>query len=139
MRKLLAAFLIGSLFGGGLIISGMTNPAKVQNFLDLFGQWDPSLAFVMGGALAVTLIGFRLVLRRPAPLDADRFELPGTKELTPSLVIGSVLFGIGWGLAGLCPGPALAVIPLAPGPAAVFLVGLLGGVLGHDAWQRRRG
>lgn len=138
MRSLLSPFLIGSLFGGGLIISGMTNPAKVQNFLDLFGAWDPSLAFVMGGALTVTLIGFRVVLRRPAPLDAPRFDLPRSAEVTKSLVIGSVLFGIGWGLAGLCPGPALAVIPLAPAQASVFFVGLVGGVLLHEMWQQRR-
>lgn len=138
VRQLISAFAIGSLFGGGLIVSGMTNPAKVQNFLDLFGSWDPTLAFVMGGALAVTFAGFRFVLRRERPIDADRFELPQTTELTRSLVVGSILFGVGWGLAGLCPGPALAVVPLAPVEAAQFLVGLVAGVLGHAAWVQRQ-
>lgn len=138
MRSLVSAFLIGSLFAGGLIVSGMTNPAKVQNFLDLFGQWDPSLAFVMGGALAVTLVGFRLVWRRPAPIDAERFEIPRSTELSGALIFGSVLFGIGWGLAGLCPGPAIAVIPMAPLPAGLFFVGLYGGVLVHRAVEGRK-
>jgi uncharacterized membrane protein YedE/YeeE len=137
MRSLISAFLIGSLFGGGLIVSGMTNPAKVQNFLDLFGRWDPSLAFVMGGALVVTFVGFRLTWQRPAPIDHDRFEVPQSTELTRSLAIGSVLFGIGWGLAGLCPGPALAVIPMAPAPAMIFFIGLYGGVVLHQLWDRR--
>ncbi|WOI52178.1 DUF6691 family protein [Parvularcula sp. LCG005] len=138
MRSLISSFLIGSLFGGGLIVSGMTDPAKVQNFLDVFGQWDPSLALVMGGALAVTFIGFRLVWRRPAPLDHDRFEIPRSNQLTKSLIIGSVLFGAGWGLAGLCPGPALAVIPMAPGPAMIFFVGLYGGVILHTVWEKKK-
>lgn len=138
MRSLLSPFLIGALFGGGLIVSGMTNPAKVQNFLDLLGQWDPSLAFVMGGALAVTFVGFRVVMRRPAPLNAARFEVPQDTALTTSLMAGAALFGIGWGLAGLCPGPALAVIPMAPVPAMVFFVGLYGGVVLHRVWEDRR-
>jgi uncharacterized membrane protein YedE/YeeE len=137
MRSSIPAFLIGSLFGGGLIVSGMTNPAKVQNFLDLFGRWDPSLALVMGGALAVTFVGFRLAWQRSTPIDHDRFEIPQSTELTKSLAIGSVLFGIGWGLAGLCPGPALAVIPMAPAPAMTFFVGLYGGVLLYQLWEKR--
>jgi uncharacterized membrane protein YedE/YeeE len=137
MRQLLSAFLIGTLFSGGLIVSGMTNPAKVQNFLDLLGQWDPSLAFVMGGAFAVAFIGFRLAWRRQAPLDHDRFELPRSAGITRSLIIGSVLFGAGWGLAGLCPGPAVAVIPMAPLRGLIFFAGLYGGVLLHGAYESR--
>lgn len=137
MRQLLTAFIIGSLFGGGLIVSGMTNPAKVVNFLDLFGVWDPSLALVMGGALAVTLIGYRLVLRRPAPTLAPAFSIPDKTEITRDLVLGSVLFGTGWGLAGLCPGPAVAVLPMAPVQGLVFFAGLYGGVLAYQFTQAR--
>lgn len=138
MRNNLTAFLIGSLFGGGLIVSGMTNPAKVQNFLDLFGTWDPSLAFVMGGALVFSFIGFRIAGRRSAPINAAQFHIPTKSELTPELIGGSVLFGIGWGLAGLCPGPAIAVIPMAPLQGIVFFLGLYGGILGHDLLASRR-
>jgi uncharacterized membrane protein YedE/YeeE len=136
MRAALAAFLIGSLFGGGLIVSGMTNPAKVQNFLDIFGQWDPTLAFVMGGALLTTFIGYRLVWRRSSPLDAASFDIPTTSEVTKPLLIGSGLFGVGWGLAGLCPGPAIAVLPMAPVDATIFFVGLYGGILAFQLTNR---
>lgn len=131
MRQILSAFLVGGLFGTGLIVSGMTNPAKVQNFLDLAGSWDPSLALVMAGALAVTFVGYRLVWRRAAPFGAPRFYVPDTSGITRELIAGSVLFGVGWGLAGLCPGPAVAVLPMAPLEGLVFLIGLIGGMFAH--------
>ena len=138
MRSLIAPFLIGSLFGIGLIVSEMINPSKVQNFLDLFGRWDPSLAFVMGGALMVTGAGFPLVARRAKPLAAPAFQIPTRRDIDRNLIAGSTLFGIGWGIAGLCPGPAVAVLPIAPTQAVTFFLGLAGGMLAHDWWQHIR-
>ncbi|WP_336057410.1 DUF6691 family protein [Nitratireductor sp. CH_MIT9313-5] len=112
---------LGLLFGVGLVISGMSNPAKVLNFLDLFGTWDPSLAFVMGGAVLVAFIGFKVVLKRPAPIAADRFQLPTRNDIDSPLVIGPALFGIGWGLGGFCPGPALTALPLAAAGTLAFV------------------
>lgn len=111
--NVVAGFLSGTLFGVGLSLSGMIYPQKVLGFLDLFGAWDPSLALVMGGALAVTALGYPLVLKCEAPLLAPKFALPTLSQIDGRLVIGSALFGIGWGLAGLCPGPALGVLPFA--------------------------
>jgi len=108
--KQVIVFLCGVLFSVGLIISGMINPAKVIGFLDLFGQWDPSLAFVMAGAVAVTFLGYRTVLRREQPHFASGFSMPSKTDIDAPLLIGPVLFGIGWGLVGLCPGPAIAAL-----------------------------
>jgi uncharacterized membrane protein YedE/YeeE len=107
---LLISLLAGALFGLGLAIAQMTDPLKVQNFLDIFGEWDPSLAFVMGAAVLVTLACFRLVLKRPAPFLGDRFHMPTLTHIDRRLVIGAALFGTGWGLTGYCPGPALATL-----------------------------
>lgn len=131
---LLSALLSGCLFGIGLAMAGMTEPAKVLGFLDVIGAWDPTLVLVMGGALAVTLPAFTLILRRTQPLLAAKFELPVRRDIDRSLVVGAVLFGIGWGLAGLCPGPAIALIFLDPGLALPFLVAMLVGMLAHDRW-----
>lgn len=103
---------LGLLFGAGLVVSGMADPAKVLNFLDLFGTWDPSLAFVMGGAVVVAFIGYRLVLRRDAPVVGKTFHLPTRNDIDARVVAGPAIFGIGWGLGGFCPGPALAAIGL---------------------------
>ena len=108
--RFLTALLAGLLFGTGITFSGMANPAKVLNFFDLAGTWDPSLAFVMGGALLTTAIGYRLVLRRPHPMFAGRFVLPTRRDLDPRLIGGAATFGVGWGIAGFCPGGALPVI-----------------------------
>src|SRR5262245_25695566 len=105
---IIAQFLIGLLFGLGLVVSGMINPAKVLNFLDLFGTWDPTLAIVMASAVAVTFIGYRLARRRNRPLLADRFHIPEALAVDRPLLLGSAVFGVGWGLAAYCPGPALA-------------------------------
>jgi hypothetical protein len=104
--------IAGLLFGLGLLISGMADPAKVQNFLDVFGTWDPSLAFVMAGAVAVTFVGYRAAFRQPAPLLTERFHLPTAAAIDRRVVWGAAVFGIGWGLTGFCPGPAIVSIPL---------------------------
>lgn len=128
---------IGLLFGVGLVISGMANPAKVLNFLDLAGRFDPSLAFVMGGAVLVALVGFRLTLARRAPLLADRFHLPTRRDIDARLIVGPALFGIGWGLGGFCPGPALTAIGLAAPGTLVFLPAMLIGMAAARALAER--
>ena len=118
---------LGLLFGAGLVVSGMADPAKVLNFLDLFGRWDPSLAFVMGGAVVVAFFGYRLVLARPRPIAAPAFHLPVSNEIDRRILIGPILFGIGWGLSGFCPGPALTSLGLgAPGTLAFVPAMMLG-------------
>lgn len=108
--RTLSAFFVGILFGLGLLVSGMAQPAKVLGFLDVFGTWDPSLAFVMGGALVVTHFGFRWVTGHDHPVLAGRFALPTANQIDARLLVGATLFGIGWGLVGYCPGPALVAI-----------------------------
>ncbi len=138
MRQIIIAFLLGTLFSGGLIISGMTNPAKVQNFLDPLGQWDPSLAFVMAGGLIVSTIGWQIAKRRQKPLNEDQFYVPTSRKVTRELIIGSTLFGAGWGIAGLCPGPAVAILPMAPGLGLIFFVGLYLGMSAEEWWEASR-
>jgi uncharacterized protein len=125
-------FVVGLIFGFGLLLSGMSNPAKVLNFLDLggivSGNWDPSLAFVMAGAIAVTFTGFRLVLRRSQPLFADRFHLPTKRALDIRIVAGPAIFGVGWGLAGFCPGPALTALGFGSRAAFIFVAAMLSGM-----------
>jgi len=117
--RFLVNLAIGLVFGVGLVISGMSDPAKVLNFLDLAGTWDPSLAFVMAGAVAVTFVGYRLVWRRPTPIAATRFEVPTRTDIDAGIIVGPAIFGLGWGLSGFCPGPALTAIGLAaPGTLA---------------------
>lgn len=125
---LVAALLAGLIFGAGIALAGMINPDKVLNFFDLAGQWDPSLAFVMGGALAVTLIGYRLVLRQTRPLFDLRFHLPTRRDLDPALIGGAALFGIGWGIAGFCPGGAIPALGLAQPDAVLFVVAMICGI-----------
>ncbi|ESR24901.1 DUF6691 family protein [Lutibaculum baratangense] len=131
MRPFLG-FAAGLVFGLGLVISGMADPAKVLNFLDLFGTWDPSLAFVMGGAVVATFLGYRLAWRRSRPVLMQRFELPSSKTIDGKLVAGAAIFGLGWGLGGYCPGPALTALPLlAPGTLVfvpAMLIGMWAGV-----------
>ena len=126
------AMLSGILFGLGLAVSGMVNPAKILAFLDVAGDWDPTLAFVMLGALAVTTPAFRIVLKRPGPWFAARFELPTKTDLEPRLVIGAALFGIGWGLAGLCPGPAITDLVTGRGSVVLFVAAMLAGAVSYD-------
>jgi uncharacterized membrane protein YedE/YeeE len=127
--RFLSAFLIGLIFGTGIAVSGMINPAKVLNFFDLAGTWDPSLAFVMAGGLAVAIPGYRLVLSRPAPAFENRFQLPDTRVIDRRLVLGSATFGIGWGIAGFCPGGALPAIGTGDPTVFLFLAALIGGLL----------
>lgn len=107
MTKVIISFAAGLLFGFGLLISGMSNPAKVLNFLDIFGTFDPSLLFVMGGAVVTVFLGYKFILKREKPLMAEQFYIPTRKDIDRRLIIGAALFGIGWGIAGFCPGPAL--------------------------------
>jgi hypothetical protein len=127
--KQVFALLSGLIFGLGLIVSGMANPAKVLNFLDLFGTWDPSLAFVMGGAIGVTAPGFALLFRsRQQPLFDSTFRLPTRNDLEPKLLTGAAIFGVGWGLGGFCPGPALTALPLAATGTLIFVPFMLIGM-----------
>lgn len=119
---------IGLLFGVGLVVSGLANPAKILNFLDLAGTWDPSLAFVMGGAVLVTFVGYRLVLKRDHPLLAPQFHLPTRKDIDIKLFTGPALFGIGWGLGGYCPGPALTSLGLGASGTLVFVPAMFAGM-----------
>lgn len=127
--RLVSALLIGLIFGLGISVSGMINPAKVLNFFDLAGTWDPSLAFVMAGALAVAIPGYRLVLARPAPTFEPDFQLPDTRVIDRRLILGSATFGIGWGIAGFCPGGALPAIGTGDPTVFLFLAALIGGLL----------
>ena len=129
MAQIIAALAAGSLFGLGLTLSRMIDPAKVLGFLDIAGNWDPSLALVLAGATGTAAIGFRLVLgRRTAPLFAESFDLPNSREIDRRLVAGAAIFGVGWGLVGLCPGPAIADFTLAFLPVAIFVIAMLAGM-----------
>ena len=125
--RILVALLGGLLFGLGLALSNMMDPAKVLSFLDLAGQWDPSLMLVMGGAVATTLPGFYLILKRPYPLFEKKFYLPGSNMIDRNLIVGAALFGLGWALAGLCPGPAVAGLASANGDIIAFVIAMLAG------------
>ncbi|GGD69874.1 DUF6691 family protein [Croceicoccus mobilis] len=128
MRKVATSLVAGTLFGSGLALGGMTNPARVRGFLDLFGDWDPTLAFVMGGAVLVMAIAWRFQPRMIAPLFEDKFYIPTRKDLTTPLVFGSALFGIGWGVAGLCPGPGIAALVIEPVSALIFVASMIAGM-----------
>ena len=125
---LIAQFFIGFIFGAGLVVSGMINPAKVLNFLDVAGSFDASLAFVMAGAVAVTALGYRFVLARPKPLFSPSFMVPGSKSIDARLLVGPAIFGIGWGLSGLCPGPAIASLALGAAGVLAFVPAMLVGM-----------
>jgi uncharacterized protein len=127
----------GILFGMGLTLSDMINPQRVLGFLDVAGSWDPTLAFVMGGALLVTFPAFQLVRRFGKPLCATQFQIPTNRVIDKRLVSGAALFGIGWGLVGLCPGPAIAVLVTLQGDAFVFMASLVAGMLLFQVWDRR--
>jgi uncharacterized membrane protein YedE/YeeE len=120
--KTVMGYIAGLIFGLGLAVSGMTDPARVLGFLDLAGDWDPTLMFVLGGAVVTNFIGYRLVLRRPNPVFGERFQLPTRTDLDGRLIGGATLFGIGWGLSGYCPGPAFASIGGLSGPLLAMLV-----------------
>ena len=134
--NIVAALLSGLVFGAGLILSGMTDPGKVIGFLDLAGRWDPSLAFVMGGAILVGVFAFALARRRGRAFLGGAMHLPQRRDIDARLVAGSVVFGIGWGLAGFCPGPALVSFGSGVDQAAVFVAAMLGGMVLYHAAER---
>lgn len=127
-----SSFLIGLLFGLGLVVSQMVNPAKITGFLDLAGNWDPTLLVVMASALVTTLIGYRIVMGRKRPLLESEFHLPTNSVIDRPLIIGAAIFGVGWGLAGLCPGPGITAAALGGAPPWAFVAAMLAGI-----WVRR--
>ncbi len=133
-----ASLLAGLVFGLGLIVSGMADPAKVLGFLDLAGAWDPSLAFVMAGAIAVGALGFAVANRRTVSLLGAKMKLPTSRDIDRRLVIGSVVFGIGWGVAGFCPGPGLVALGMGEAKALVFVVAMLVGMGAFELLERRK-
>ncbi len=132
------ALLSGLIFGLGLIASGMTSPAKVKGFLDLFGAWDPSLALVMGGAIAVGAVAFSVARRRTVSWTGAHMEIPSSTVIDRRLLLGGVLFGAGWGIAGFCPGPALVAASAGSMAALGFVVAMLVGMTAHDRWLAKR-
>ena len=131
MNKLVSAFLIGGIFGLGIAVSGMINPAKVLNFFDVAGTWDPSLIFVMGGGLVVAFIGYRLVFgHRKAPVFETAFALPTKRAIDTELIGGAAVFGIGWGIAGFCPGGAIPALGLGYSQTPVFVAAVIAGIAG---------
>ena len=136
--KLISAFLIGSLFGLGIIIGGMGNPAKIMNFFDVAGTFDPSLIFVMGGALVTTFIGYRAVFAlRKRPLIGSAFQVPKKADIDAPLVIGASLFGIGWGITGFCPGGSIPAMTLGEPSVWIFIGAMIMGITLARAWNRR--
>lgn len=128
----LAALVCGTLFGFGLALSGMLDPARVQGFLDLFGAWDPSLIFVLGGAVMVAMAGMLLVKRMKQPVFGEAFHIPTNRRIDLPLVLGSAIFGLGWGLGGFCPGPALAALSMGYVTPMVFVIAMVAGMVFHD-------
>ncbi|MGR4870447.1 DUF6691 family protein [Variovorax sp. LARHSF232] len=132
-------FLVGLLFGWGLLLSGMTDPGKVQGFLDLFGTWDPSLALVMGGAIAVGVFAFALAKRRSTAFLGGAMQMPASRSIDKRLVVGSLIFGAGWGLAGFCPGPGIVAMAAGEFKAAVFVAAMVVGMLGFRLLDQAAG
>ncbi len=135
--RTVSGFVCGLIFGIGLVVSGMSNPAKVLNFLDLAGTWDPSLAFVMAGATLATFVGYRVVLTRSQPLFSDQFRMPVPRAIDRPLLAGAACFGLGWGLGGFCPGPAVTALPLLAGGTLVFVPCMLLGMWGARMARNR--
>ncbi len=138
MKNALGAFIAGLVFGIGLIVSGMSDPAKVQGFLDLAGKWDPSLAFVMAGAIAVGFFAFRIAGKRATAILGDAMQIPTRNDIDALLVLGSVVFGIGWGLGGFCPGPALVSLGSGRTEAWAFVLSMVAGMAFYEAIESIR-
>lgn len=139
MRDGIITLVCGSLFGAGLAISGMADPARVRSFLDVFGAWDPTLVFVMAGAIIPMVFAWRIRSILDNPLAAETFYLPDTERLDLRLLAGAAIFGIGWGVAGLCPGPAVAGIALRPSDASIFVIAMIVGIAVHRGFSRAGG
>lgn len=138
MNRILSALFIGGLFGLGIVIAGMANPAKVLNFFDIAGTWDPSLAFVMGGGLAVAFVGYRLVFGTQArPVLEPAFDLPKQRRIDVELVAGAAIFGVGWGIAGFCPGGAVPALGLGYSETVIFLAAMVAGIVVGRALRSR--
>lgn len=128
MKNAVSAFVVGFIFAIGLGLSGMTQPQKVVGFLDIFGNWDPSLIFVMAGAIAVHFITYKLIRKRTTPLLSPDWHVPNKKEITPALIVGALLFGIGWGIAGYCPGPAVTSLGTLEVKPMIFVISMIVGM-----------
>ncbi|MBU3030173.1 DUF6691 family protein [Paracoccus marinaquae] len=137
MMRLAIAALSGALFGAGLVISGMTDPAKVQGWLDVFGRWDPTLGFVLTGAILPMLVAWRVAARRRTALTGIGLPPPPPQRIDTRLIGGAALFGLGWGLAGLCPGPAIASVGFGGAPFLIFFAAMIAGMLLFALWDRR--
>ncbi len=129
MMRHILTYLTGVIFGTGIVLSGMSNPSKVLNFFDFAGIWDPSLAFVMGAAVVVAFIGYRFVLRRPKPVFEARFDIPASRTIDMRLIAGSAVFGVGWGVAGFCPGGAIPAVSTLNPSVLIFVASLIAGML----------
>ena len=138
LPQILSALASGAIFGLGLAVSGMLDPARIQGFLDLSHRWDPSLAFVLGGAVTVMALGLVLIRRQQRPAFAEGFHLPDTRPVDRKLILGSALFGLGWGLGGFCPGPALAALSLGRPEPVLFVACMVAGMVLHDRLFARR-
>lgn len=138
MNRQLSAFVAGLVFAIGLGLAGLLAPARIIGFVDFFGVWDPSLAFAMGGAVGLGIVLFRFVLKRPHPLLDSEFHVPASKDVTPAIVIGAALFGLGWGLGGYCPGPAMTSSVLGDGRVLLVLGAMLAGMSGARFLLSRR-
>ncbi len=134
---IISSILAGMIFGAGLALSDMVNPARVLNFLDIAGNWDPTLIFVMASGLAVTTLGYSVVFRRRSPVFADKFNLPTQRQIDLPLVGGAALFGVGWGLAGICPGPALTDLAILEPKVLLFVAAMLIGMILASIWRDR--
>ncbi|SEU01507.1 DUF6691 family protein [Paracoccus homiensis] len=137
MMRLIFAAMSGALFGAGLLISGMTDPARVQGWLDIFGDWDPTLGFVMAGAILPMAVAWRIAARRAVSFTGRALPTPPNPVIDRNLVTGAVLFGLGWGIAGLCPGPAMASLGFGGLPFAVFFLSMAAGMILFGLWNRR--
>jgi len=137
VKRAIVAFVCGLVFGAGLIVSQMSNPAKVIGFLDITGKWDPSLALVMGGAVVVFGVLLRLALRQGTPLLASRFTVPEKDRLDAPLMVGALIFGVGWGLSGFCPGPAIVSAAFGDGRVWAFVAAMIAGMLVYRVGLRR--
>jgi len=137
MQHRLSEFLVGLLFGLGLLLSGMTDPGKVLGFLDLFGNWDPSLALVMGGAIGVGVFAFALAKKRTLSFLGDAMRMPTSSQIDRRLIVGALMFGAGWGLAGFCPGPALVSLATGQPKAAAFVAFMVAGMVIFEVLERR--